>query len=207
MIDITTDNNSVFVTVNGKIFRYAFCDDNGVSIIRFLPTQKPICFSSDFAAILSFLTKDLSAKITLQNICTEFYTNKRAIEKLFRENVEMSYYDYMTELKLGISIAMLFTPQSSISEIATETGFSTPQNFSKFFSKHIGFPPTEFRAVLRSKIIEMLNDLRTKDFAKSEQTQGVCLYVQATDSAKNPIKSSISVTPPPQNSRFRRLEE
>ena len=96
MIDITTDNNSVFVTVNGKIFRYAFCDDNGVSIIRFLPTQKPICFSSDFAAILSFLTKDLSAKITLQNICTEFYTNKRAIEKLFRENVEMSYYYYMT---------------------------------------------------------------------------------------------------------------
>ena len=206
MIDITTDNNSVFVTVNGKIFRYAFCDDNGVSIIRFLPTQKPICFSSDFAAILSFWQKDLSAKITLQNICTEFSYKQEGDRKLFRENVEMSYYDYMTELKLGISIAMLFTPQSSISEIATETGFSTPQNFSKFFSKHIGFPPTEFRAVLRSKIIEMLNDLRTKRLRENGADTGRLSLCASNGQCKKSYKIKYFCYPP-QNSRFRRLEE
>lgn len=196
MIDIITDNNSVFVTVNGKILRYTFCDDNGILIIRFLPPQKPICFSSDFSDILSFLTKDLSEKITLQNICSEFYTNKRAIEKLFRENTGMTYHEYMTELRLGTAIAFLFSPKNSVADIAQATGFSSSQNFSKFFSKNLKLSPSEFRASLQEKVFEILNENRLAITDNSGTTDSIYMYIQSSESGKKPLISSISVTPP-----------
>lgn len=208
MLDVISKKNSFFAIVNDRIFRYSLFGDNETLNIRFVSQQKTLCLSEEFNNILSSVSNNLSERKTLKTLCSEFYTNKRTIEKLFRENVGMTFHEHMTELRLGTAIALLFSPKNSVADIAQATGFSSSQNFSKFFSKNLKFSPTEFRASLQEKVFEMLNESRLVMSDNAGISDSIYLCIQSSEDEEKPLKSSFSVTPPPpQNSRFRRLEE
>lgn len=197
MLDVKTRKNSLFVIVNKRVFEYSVFGDSEVLNIRFTAQQKPLCFSEEFNDILSFITTDLQTKKTLKILCSAFYTNKRAVEKLFRENVGMTFHEYMTELRLGTAIALLFSPKITVSEIAKETGFSSSQNFSKFFSKNLSLSPSEFRAALQERVFETMSRNRLSAFGSAGLPDGFHLYVHSPKQEENPVKSTVSVTPPP----------
>ena len=197
MLDIITKKSTVFIIMNGRTFRYILTDDNGSLILRFLPIQEPIYRSKEFFEIQNYVTSNLHKRTTLKDITAAFYTNKRSVEKLFRENVGMTFHEYITELRLGTAIAMLFTPQKSITEIAAETGFSSSQNFCKFFSKHLSLSPSKFRTVLQARIFETLKGKTLNNLTDYVSGHGIHLFIQAEESAKKLLKSSVYVTPPP----------
>ena len=187
MLDVISKKNSFFVIVNDRIFRYSLFGDNETLNIRFVSQQKTLCLSEEFNNILSSVSNNLSERKTLKTLCSEFYTNKRTIEKLFRENVGMTFHEHMTELRLGTAIALLFSPKNSVADIAQATGFSSSQNFSKFFSKNLK---------LQEKVFEMLNESRLVMSDNAGISDSIYLCIQSSEDEEKPLKSSFSVTPP-----------
>ena len=95
MLDVISKKNSFFVIVNDRIFGYSLFGDNETLNIRFVSQQKTLCLSEEFNNILSSVSNNLSERKTLKTLCSEFYTNKRTIEKLFRENVGMTFHEHI----------------------------------------------------------------------------------------------------------------
>ena len=67
------------------------------------------------------------------------YTGKRAVQLL-------------RGMRLQRACVLLQRGELSISEVAYETGFTTPAYFSRIFSREMGFPPSEYQGVNRNKI-------------------------------------------------------
>ncbi|MCB0566392.1 MAG: helix-turn-helix transcriptional regulator [Phaeodactylibacter sp.] len=67
------------------------------------------------------------------------HTGKRAVQLL-------------RGMRLQRACVLLQRGELSISEVAYETGFTTPAYFSRIFSREMGFPPSEYQGVNRNKI-------------------------------------------------------
>lgn len=68
--------------------------------------------------------------------------------RLFNTVFNQTPHQYLTHLRLEKARGLLRSTSKSISDIAAETGFSTPQAFSKIFRMRFGVTPTEFRSSL-----------------------------------------------------------
>ncbi|MCB0560271.1 MAG: helix-turn-helix transcriptional regulator [Lewinellaceae bacterium] len=58
----------------------------------------------------------------------------------------------LRNMRLQQACALLGRGDHSISEVAYETGFTTPAYFSRIFSREMGFPPSEYPSVNKNKI-------------------------------------------------------
>ncbi len=68
----------------------------------------------------------------------------------FTEEIGFSPTAYLNKLKLEHAKNFLFFTNLSVTEIACRVGFSDPLYFSRFFKKHVGVSPREFRALINS---------------------------------------------------------
>ncbi|HNP48834.1 MAG TPA: helix-turn-helix transcriptional regulator, partial [Bacteroidia bacterium] len=61
----------------------------------------------------------------------------------------LSTNNLLREFRLGKAIALLKTQRFSISQISTDTGFSSPSYFTKCFKERFGLRPMEYIDLLR----------------------------------------------------------
>ncbi len=64
---------------------------------------------------------------------------------VFKKTMRMSFAEYVTTLKLRAAENLLVTTDLSITEIASQTGFSTSSHFIHTFKKHKDMTPRQFR--------------------------------------------------------------
>ncbi len=83
--------------------------------------------------------KPLSYYASLCNLSTPHF------KALFTKTVHMSPTAYIVQLKLAHIKNLLLTTDLAISEIARQMGFNDQMYLSRFFKKHTGMTPTEFR--------------------------------------------------------------
>ena len=101
------------------------------------------------SASLAYLARDyihqnLSSKITISNICNALRCSKTSLLTSFKREFNITVNAYVTEKRLDLAKKMLSDTDSSISEIAKNTGFSDQSYFSKVFSAKFGIPPSEY---------------------------------------------------------------
>lgn len=100
----------------------------------------------------TFLNKTIS--IINQNInVVEFNPEQLAKElkisrrQLYRKLIAITgstVHEFITRVRMEKAAGLLLDSDLNISEIAYETGFSEPSNFSRTFSKHYGCSPTKY---------------------------------------------------------------
>ena len=74
--------------------------------------------------------------------------------KLFRREIGVTPNIYLNTLRMEKAIERLGQTEHSITTIADDLGFSCQSVFTRFFSSHVGMPPTDYRRavqVLHSK--------------------------------------------------------
>lgn len=77
----------------------------------------------------------------------------RTISSQFKRITGQSPYQYQLNLKLNTAKIQLTVTNSSIQEIAANTGFCDAYQFSKMFKKHFGLAPTLYRkSILRANM-------------------------------------------------------
>ncbi|MFD1143637.1 substrate-binding domain-containing protein [Larkinella insperata] len=100
-------------------------------------------FLNDLTALIekhigdsSFGVEKLSREMGLSRV--QLY---RKVQALLDKNV----MDYLTEVRLKKAKHLLRDSTKNVSEIAEQTGFSSPTYFTTFFKQHTGKTPSEFR--------------------------------------------------------------
>lgn len=96
-----------------------------------------------------FTDPDLSLK-ELARISS--YTEKY-LSSLFIKNMEVSFLQYLTNLRIQRAMVYLSYPMYTVAQVAQLCGYKDPLYFSKVFKKHTGLPPTQYKEE-RAKTME-----------------------------------------------------
>lgn len=93
-----------------------------------------------------YISENVNKKICITDICNKLKCSKSTLLTTFKNKYGITVNTYITESKLEKAVHLLLEGDMTISEIATETGFSDQSYFSKVFSAKYGIPPSEYRA-------------------------------------------------------------
>jgi AraC-like DNA-binding protein len=68
----------------------------------------------------------------------------RQLQRFIRKNWGVAPRVWMNELRQRRALSLLATAHT-VREVASELGFSSPENFTRAFRNHYGLPPTHVR--------------------------------------------------------------
>lgn len=92
-----------------------------------------------------YVRVNIKTNVTVGDIAKKFGYNPDYIGRLFKEHFDIGLKDFIVAERVKLSKDMLFTTNLSIKEISSELGFSTENNFIKFFTYHEHISPAKFR--------------------------------------------------------------
>lgn len=95
--------------------------------------------------IKNYLHLHHTEKISIDDICRQFYCSRSSVSHIFKRTNGMSVTEYITMLRLEDARHLLKNTSLSISAISANLGFSDSGYFSNVFKKHFGVSPQKFR--------------------------------------------------------------
>ena len=100
-------------------------------------------------AVASYITEDLTAHHTIEQLSQKFAISTTALKKCFRGVYGTSVYSYLRTYRLQVAKKLLLETESSVTEIASKIGYENPNKFTSAFKETYGSSPTEFRKSVR----------------------------------------------------------
>ena len=98
-----------------------------------------------FQGILFYLTEHIIENITMGEICREFGVSQTSLSRLFRRNVQMSFGNYLTKIRIEHAKKLMRqNPNAYVREIAERCGYSDQFYFSRIFRSVTGLCPSEY---------------------------------------------------------------
>lgn len=96
-------------------------------------------------SIRDFIIENYQTALSLQHIADHIGMNKNYISNLYHKETGLTITEHISGLRLNKAVFMLKNSSCSISQIASTCGFSDQNYFSRFFKKHTGQTPGDFR--------------------------------------------------------------
>lgn len=112
------------------------------------PEANSVCFQK----ILDYIKANISNKILLSDISEEFYVNKNYVCHLFQKNLNTTFSQYVTELRVNEAKRLLMHTGLTLEEIAKMTGFGDSFYFNKVFKKQEGISPGGYRKGMEGRV-------------------------------------------------------
>lgn len=112
-----------------------------VSNINKIATYKPIVLLAIRYIDTNYYVNDLS----LGDVAEKFSVSSSYLSKLLKQEIGLSFIDYLTMYRIKKSICMMDDPKLKIYEIAEAVGYNNQHYFCKAFKKVMGFAPTGYR--------------------------------------------------------------
>ncbi|MBE6650604.1 MAG: helix-turn-helix domain-containing protein [Ruminococcaceae bacterium] len=119
---------------------------------RYLWLSDMIKISSEglMEKIDEYVRKNISEKITIEEICREFGISKNKLYSLFKESRNMTVGEYISSQRIERAKFLLSTSDMPISEICGAVGIVEYNYFSRLFKKQTGYTPLSYRKHLPS---------------------------------------------------------
>lgn len=95
--------------------------------------------------IIAYLENNIYNKITLNDVCENFFIKKSHLSVIFKEQTGKSPMQYYANLKIEEAKKLLRENTYSIGEITDKLGFSSIHYFSRSFKLSTGFSPTGYK--------------------------------------------------------------
>lgn len=97
--------------------------------------------------IIKLLSDRISdATCSIITVAEQLGMNRCSMTKTFKQHTGVSPKDYLSSLRLRRASELLRNTELSVQEIARMCGFTEANYFSKFFRKHTGKAPLQFRS-------------------------------------------------------------
>jgi len=122
-------------------------DEKLALILREEDKSKPTETNSEKAFVKNarqFIISRLDADVTPADLATELGVSLRQLQRIFKEELDITPNNFISTLKMEEAVIMLKTNDKNISEVAYAVGFSDPAYFTKVFKKYFGQSPKEF---------------------------------------------------------------
>ena len=84
-------------------------------------------------------------KITIKTIAYELGLSQSHFMKFFKNTMGTTFIDYLNDYRLTMVSRLLVSSESSILDIAAESGFDNLSYFNRMFKKRFGMTPREYR--------------------------------------------------------------
>jgi AraC-like DNA-binding protein/quercetin dioxygenase-like cupin family protein len=109
--------------------------------IQMIPLQLPNLSDPRALRVAQLLIADPSNNRTLAHFCKAAGASRRTLERLFQENVGMTFGKWRQQLRLMQAMRLL-AEGAKVTHAALEAGYSTPSAFISMFRKALGTTPT-----------------------------------------------------------------
>ena len=94
----------------------------------------------------------------LEAIASEVGLSRSRFFEQFKACVGVPPQQYLDWARMAVATELLACGKQSLAEISDELGFAAPSHFARFFTQHLGVPPSDYR---RGVIVEDLPPLAT----------------------------------------------
>lgn len=98
-----------------------------------------------------YIMAHLDTDITPLSLANELGVSLRHLQRIFKEELDITPTTFITTLKMEEAAVLLKNPDKNISEVAYAIGFSDPAYFAKVFKKYFNVSPKEFIRQLTQK--------------------------------------------------------
>ncbi len=95
---------------------------------------------------LQFINKNYKEKISLKDIETNLHVNSSYFSTLFKQEMGITFTDYLNSLKIEHACQLLSGTNLSIIDVSLSTGFDDQSYFTKVFKKAKGMTPKAYRS-------------------------------------------------------------
>lgn len=93
----------------------------------------------------AYMESNFEKNISLEQVATDIGLSSYYFSKLFKEYFEVTFIDYLTQMRLDRAKELLVNTNYSLKEIALSTGYKDPNYFSRVFKKEINQTPSAYR--------------------------------------------------------------
>src|SRR4029077_1594969 len=93
--------------------------------------------------VAQILMRDPSDRRTVAQLCRVTGASKRSIERLFQQEIGMTFGKWRQQLRLMQAMRLL-AEGAKVTHAALESGYSTPSAFISMFRKTLGATPARF---------------------------------------------------------------
>jgi two-component system, response regulator YesN len=83
--------------------------------------------------------------LTLNQVADEFKISPSYLSRLLRQEIGLSFIDYLTQIRINQAVRLLQNPTWKIYEVAEKVGYSGQHYFSTAFKKVVGVSPIDYR--------------------------------------------------------------
>ena len=94
---------------------------------------------------LEYIENNVAKDISLNEISEKLNISSYYFSKLFKEETNEGFVEYLTKRRVERAKEMLKDPKKSIKEVGSDCGYSDPNYFSRIFKKSTGMTPTEYK--------------------------------------------------------------
>lgn len=116
------------------------------------PPEIPEHTNDKLEEIYQYISEHYMEKITLDNICFLFGTNKTSLCLNFKKEYGMTILNFINDLKIKEAKILLRENRMSVTEISNKLGFNSVHYFCRLFKKLTNQSPKEYAATIRSKL-------------------------------------------------------
>ena len=106
--------------------------------------------NDNVAKILKVIDANYRDTLTLSEIAKQVNLNVSYMQKIFKESMGNTVYDYLNQYRINQAISMMKSTTLPLLDIAIEVGFSNRQTFYNVFKSYMGYSPKVFRKFLTS---------------------------------------------------------
>lgn len=117
--------------------------------VQTVPLQLPHLSDPRLVRIAEIFGRNPGDARTLAQLCRESGASKRSIERLFQQEIAMTFGKWRQQLRLMEGMRLL-AEGAKVTHAALESGYSTPSSFISMFRKALGVTPTLYFKQIRN---------------------------------------------------------
>lgn len=102
-----------------------------------------------FDRIIHYMEENLSAQLTIEQICKDNLIGRSILQKLFREHSDSGVIDYFSGMKIDAAKQMIRNGHMNFTQIADNLGYTSIHYFSRQFKKITGMTPSEYASSIK----------------------------------------------------------
>ncbi|NLO38519.1 MAG: response regulator [Ruminiclostridium sp.] len=115
-------------------------------VISYLEKKSDLYIRKDIEKSKRFINNHYcDSSISLNMIAEKIGLTPAYVSKLFKQELGISYIDYITDLRINKAKELLGNDHYKVYEIAEMTGYTNTNYFISLFKKHVGVSPSEYR--------------------------------------------------------------
>lgn len=122
-----------------------WCIRKIVYIAQIVQSKKHQHVSKVVLQAKNYIDKHYKQEMSLIDISKEVSISPQYFSKIFKEEIGLSFVEYVRKIRMDIAKEMLRTKRYSVKEICYEIGYHDPNYFSRLFKKLVGVSPTDFK--------------------------------------------------------------